>query len=104
MVHADVNGRPSVDGSRPALTVTGIWVEPQVEYARRPHDRVESRNRDHSASRPMVKIQARLLPYMLAEGDRITRIATGQRYAIAAPGSDGYGRILCPLTARGSAS
>ena len=51
----DVNARPSPDGSRAAITVTGVWVEPEVEYARRPHERVEGLIRDVAASRPMVK-------------------------------------------------
>ena len=99
----DANARPSPDGSRSPITVVGIWVEPQVEYARRPHERVESRSHDQAASRPTVKIQEVLLPYPLAQGDRITRLKTSQRYQIATPGIDGFGRVVATLTARGAA-
>jgi hypothetical protein len=100
----DVNARPVAvtDGSRPAVTVAGVWAEPQEEYARRPHGRSDVKNRDIAAQRPQVKIQAVLVPYALAVGDRLTRIATGQRYEAAIVGGDGYGRILVSLTARGS--
>lgn len=96
----DVNARRVADGERPAITVTGVWVAPQIEFARRPHTRVEGRNRDLSATRPTVKLQANAVPYALAIGDRVTRVATGERAEIAVVAFDGFGRLLLNLTAK----
>jgi hypothetical protein len=100
----DANARPVPDTARSPATITGVWSEGPVEASRRPHERVESRNRDSWATRPSVKFQADALPYALAVGDRITRVATGERCAVAVPTSDGFGRVIAFLTARGKAS
>jgi hypothetical protein len=100
----DVNARRVADGSRAACAVTGVWTAPQIEFARRPHEHVESRGHSLNATRPMVKIQTVLLPYALCLGDRVTRVATGERGETALVGSDGYGRTILSLTALKAAS
>jgi hypothetical protein len=97
---AGVNGRPVADGARPAKTITAIWSEPFTEYARRPHERAQSHDRDVPSSRPHFKFQTGLLPYSLVIGDRVTRVATGERYAAQSIGADGFGRAMIGLTAR----
>ena len=98
----DVNARKVFDTSRPMTTIIGQWVAPQIEFARRPHQRVEGRNRDVAATRPTVKFDQTLLPYGLVLGDRLTRVATGEKATASVVGSDGYGRTLVTLTAKGT--
>lgn len=96
----DVNVRRVPDTGRAAMTITGVWSEPFTEYARRPHERAGARDRDVPAARPHVKFQTLLVPYELAVGDHVTRVATGEVYAAQSIGNDGFGRWMVGLTAR----
>ena len=51
-------------------------------------------------TRPVMDFETAALPYAVAIGDVVTRLADGTRYAVSDPSCDGFSRTVLALTAR----
>jgi hypothetical protein len=74
--------------SRPAHRIVGVFVthDPRsTPTARRMTDVAQ-----HGIA---VEFNESELPYQLRQGDRLTRCATGERYDVLTPQSDGHGHV-----------
>ncbi len=102
----DPNARGIADPNRAAQTFTGVWTDP--------HATVQPINRTgHPAGeggrfgddKPSIDFETAALPYSIKIGDVVTRMKTGERYAVADPGDDGFTRSTVALSAaRGRAA
>ncbi len=96
----DPNARKVSDPARPAQTFVGVWTNPHATIQptnRTGHPAGESGR--FSDDKPTIDYETTALPYSAAIGDLVTRMSTGQRYAIADPGDDGLTRSTVALTA-----
>lgn len=81
----DVNARPAPDSSRAPMNVIGVYID---GYARAMSAQVRRQGvtpekPGHASSRPQIDLDVTQLPYPVRNGDRITRLKTGQVFKIA---------------------
>ncbi|WP_158810227.1 hypothetical protein [Beijerinckia sp. L45] len=96
----DPDARFIADPARPAQTFVGVWTDPQADISptnRTGHPAGEGAKFD--GTKPTVDFQTDALPYPPLIGDVITRTKTSDRFTVADPGDDSFGRSTVALTA-----
>lgn len=96
---ADVNAPRAIDATRAAAVLTGIYRERDAS------DQIPASLDTRTDMRPgvsmhvhMIEIDPRLnASVMLASGDRLLRVATGQSWRIVTIDPDSAGRLICTV-------
>jgi hypothetical protein len=83
----DVNARPTPDTSRASMNIIGVYIDPYARAfsAQVRHQGVTPEKPGHASSRPQLDLDATQLPYPICNGDRVTRLKTGEVFHIAEP-------------------
>ena len=103
----DPNARKIADPARPARDdLVAVWTDPHAtaQPTNRTGHPVGEGGR-FGDDKPTIDFETAALPYTVAIGDLVTRMKTGDRYAVADPGDDGFTRSTVALSAaRGRAA
>jgi hypothetical protein len=83
----DVNTRLTPDASRAPMNVIGVYIDPYARAfsAQVRHQGVTPEKPGHASSRPQIDLDVTQLPYPICDGDRVTRLKTGEVFHIAEP-------------------
>ncbi len=91
------NGRPGPDPNRAVTTVQGIFDEPSIQDFPAARGHAAASSHEFGTTKPQVEFTTDDVPYRIVIGDRITR-ENGDRFEVADPGEDGFGRTVLKLT------